>query len=180
MSSITLLPHYTLADLEHWEDRWELIRGIPHAMTPAPRIRHQQTLGYLFTLMQDALEDCADCDAILEPNVQLADDTLLIPDLVVVCGELPEDALYLDRSPALVAEVLSPSTALKDRAVKRDLYEAQGIKLYLLVDPEQAAVELLAHDGTRYRPVRLTPGEPVTLDLGPCSLSTDFSHIWSR
>jgi hypothetical protein len=45
MSAVALkledLPHYTYDDYLQWEGRWELIRGIPFAMVPAPVIRHQ-------------------------------------------------------------------------------------------------------------------------------------------
>ena len=35
------LPHYTYDDYVQWEGRWELINGIPYAMTPAPSVKHQ-------------------------------------------------------------------------------------------------------------------------------------------
>lgn len=38
------LPHYTYDDYVTWEGRWELIQGIPYAMTPAPVIRQ----AYMF------------------------------------------------------------------------------------------------------------------------------------
>ena len=41
MSAIKLLPHYTYEDYCNWEGRWELIDGIPFAMSPAPTPRHQ-------------------------------------------------------------------------------------------------------------------------------------------
>ncbi len=35
-SGIKILPHYTYEDYCQWEGRWELIEGIPYAMSPAP------------------------------------------------------------------------------------------------------------------------------------------------
>lgn len=65
----------------------------------------------------------------------IADDTILQPDMLVVCREITKK--YLDFAPGLVVEVLSPSTALKDRHTKYYLYEQQGIKYYLIVDTDQ-------------------------------------------
>ncbi len=41
MSAVKLLPYYTYEDYCRWEGRWELIDGIPFAMSPAPTPRHQ-------------------------------------------------------------------------------------------------------------------------------------------
>lgn len=40
-SDIKILPHYTYDEYCQWEGRWELIEGIPYAMSPAPSPRHQ-------------------------------------------------------------------------------------------------------------------------------------------
>ena len=40
-------PHYTYKDYELWEGDWELIKGIPYAMAPAPVWQHHD-FGSLF------------------------------------------------------------------------------------------------------------------------------------
>jgi|AMFO01.1.fsa_nt_gi hypothetical protein len=47
------LPHYTWDDYRLWEGRWELIHGVPYAMTPAPSIWHQQVSQNIAALLQD-------------------------------------------------------------------------------------------------------------------------------
>lgn len=44
-SAIKILPHYTYEDYRQWERQWELIDGIPFAMSPAPTPRHQLIVG---------------------------------------------------------------------------------------------------------------------------------------
>jgi hypothetical protein len=40
-NAIKALPHYTYDDYVHWEGLWEIINGIPYAMSPTPTLRHQ-------------------------------------------------------------------------------------------------------------------------------------------
>ena len=49
------LPHYTYDDYCQWEGRWELIGGIPFAMSPLPVPVHQRIGGRLFMLFEQAL-----------------------------------------------------------------------------------------------------------------------------
>ena len=54
------------------------------------------------------------------------------PDIMVFCEE---------EIPCAIFEVLSPSTAVKDKIVKKRLYECVGIKEYFLVEPEYKIIE---------------------------------------
>ena len=74
------------------------------------------------------------------------------PDLVFVAPDQLD--ILTDENirgaPALVIEVLSPSTRKRDQEVKRLLYARTGVQEYWLVDPEQARVTLYrrAADGS--------------------------------
>lgn len=139
-STAKILPHYTIEEWEKWEDRWELIEGIPYAMSPLPVPLHQIICGNLFSILKDALKDCEQCKVYLPLDYKISEDTILQPDILVVCGEIKNK--YLDFAPALVAEVLSPSTALKDRHSKFSIYEQQGISYYLIIDPVKKILEV--------------------------------------
>ncbi len=179
-SRAALIPHYTVADLEAWEDRWELLGGVPHAMSPAPNLRHQRISGRLHTLLEEALADCGPCVALLAANWRISDDTVVIPDNLVVCTDRPLEGVYLTEPPVLIAEVFSPSTALKDRTVKRALYEEQGVRHYVMIDPEAETAEgLEPHDG-RYRRQFDTAADPVDIDFGPCAAGLDVGRLWPR
>ncbi len=68
----------------------------------------------------------------------ISDDTVVRPDVVVVCGPPPEE--HLRSAPAIAAEVLSGASQQRDSVQKRDLYEEQGVGVYLVVDPAKQSV----------------------------------------
>ncbi len=129
--AVKILPHYTYCEWETWEGQWELIEGIPHAMGPLPVPKHQQIATSLAAEFHFQLKKCKHCTTYQPLDYRVADDIILQPDMLVVCGSITKK--YLDFPPALVAEILSPGTFLKDRHTKYSIYEAQGILLSHLV-----------------------------------------------
>ncbi len=85
-------------------------------------------------------------------KVQIADDTVLYPDVFVTCdkADLATDRIFT--APTLVIEVLSPSTQGYDRSQKFALYRRiPALQEYILVDPDTRRVEGLPP--RRRRPV---------------------------
>jgi len=78
--NINYLPRYTYKDYEHWEGRWELIDGIPYAMSPKPGILHQKVSNNIAAELKNLLEDCNECVALLPVDWKISDDTILQPD----------------------------------------------------------------------------------------------------
>ena len=135
-----ILPHYTYTDYLLWEGKWELIDGFPISMSPSPVPKHQRVSAALITALSTALKNCKKYNVYDPIDYKVADDIVLQPDVLIVCGEISKN--FLDFPPALVAEILSPSTALRDRHTKFDIYEQQGIHYYLIIDPEKNTVEV--------------------------------------
>ena len=103
-------------------------------------------------------------------DVVLSDFDVVEPDLVVFTGpfteRLPEGAIQ--GAPDLVVEILSPSTAGRDRGLKRGLYEKFGVQEYWIVDPDERRVEVLRHEEGRLEEgARLGVGERLTTPLLP-------------
>ena len=135
-------PRYLVSDYLHWKGDWELWNGIAIAMTPSPFGRHQNVLAGLLTRLRVAIEQCGcRATALSELDWIVGDDTVVRPDLVVICDDAPDR--HLEKPPAHVAEILSPSTRQNDLTYKRDLYASQGVTIYLIVDPESRTVEHL-------------------------------------
>jgi Uma2 family endonuclease len=139
------VPHYTIDDYRQWEGDWELWGGIPVAMTPSPFGRHQALAARLFVALQNQLSDggCA-AEAVYELDWIVSDDTVVRPDIMVICGSIPAE--HLRETPSLVAEVISEATATRDRVYKQDLYEQAGVTCYLLLDPEAETLEVYQRD----------------------------------
>jgi len=134
------VPHYTVADYQTWEGDWELWAGVPVSMSPSPFGRHQTILTRLaYQLTSEIERVCCDAEVIVELDWIISHDTVVGPDLVVVCGPPPHK--HLEATPTMAAEILSDSSSRRDSIHKRDLYEEQGVDVYLIIDPDQQTIE---------------------------------------
>ncbi|HMR92891.1 MAG TPA: Uma2 family endonuclease [Chitinophagaceae bacterium] len=149
-------PHYTYSDYCQWEGRWELIDGLPYAMSPAPGLKHQRIASELNALFVFALKGCKKCKAYQPIDWKISDTTVLQPDLSIVCSPF-SNKQYLDFPPALIVEILSPATAQKDRREKFEIYEQQQVKYYVIADPGFNKVEIFEHINGSYQPVAVSP-----------------------
>jgi Uma2 family endonuclease len=174
--AVRILPHYTYDDYVQWEGRWEIIDGIPYAMSPAPTLKHQIIGTNLLAEFRFALKTCKHCKISQPIDYKIAEDTILQPDILVICKDT--NKAYLDFPPVLVTEILSPSTALKDRHTKFALYEQQGIPYYLILSPEQEEVEVYVLENAKYSLKQKGKSFfwEFTLEEG-CSATIDFSEI---
>lgn len=159
-------PHYTVNDYRQWEGRWELWAGVAVAMSPSPVGRHAKALGRIVAALGNGI-DAAECAAtvLVEIDWIVSRDTVVRPDVTVVCGPEPEG--HVMTPPALVVEVLSEATRDRDTVFKRSLYEEQGVPAYLIADPEQRNVQVLVlgPDGRYASNLCSAVTEPVTLEL---------------
>lgn len=162
------IPHYTVEDYRLWEGRWELWSGVPVAMSPSADRLHQRTSGRLFQRLDEALRvaGCRCCEALYEIDWVAAEDTVFRPDLLVACDE--GTSRFITQAPALVVEILSPSTRSKDLLYKREAYEGLGVAYYLIVDPEARQSSLLVREEGRFvecREVRLNLHRDCQIEL---------------
>jgi Uma2 family endonuclease len=167
---------FTLEQWRQWPEgeRWELIAGEAFDMSPSPRTRHQKVAGRIFHLLCSLLEAkacqpfIAPIDVFLPGVLDDSDDTVVEPDVLVVCdpAKVREDGIH--GSPDFIVEVLSPSTAYKDMGRKKELYEKAGVREYWLVNPETGSVfRYLLSDG-RYGPAtELLRGQEVASAVLP-------------
>ena len=132
--------------------RYELVHGEVH-VTPAPATRHQLTLQNLAENLGPYVhKNCLGelCPAPLD--VRLDEETVLQPDLMFISkartGIIQEN--WIEGSPDLAVEILSPSTAGHDRATKLPIYAEARVPEVWFIDPKAKTVEVLRLQGTKY------------------------------
>ena len=124
--------------------RHELIDGM-EIVTPAPIPRHQVAARQLTLLLDRAVP--AGLEVLFAPvDWRVDEETVVEPDVLVVdAGDL--DGAFLTRTPYLVVEIASPSTAMLDRNLKRALYERAGVPAYWLLDLDGPMLTVLELEG---------------------------------
>ena len=142
------LPSVTWQDIQQMPDdgnRYEAIGGDIY-MTPSPTFRHQRVSLRLGIELNRVLEEPGHGLVVGVPvGVEFpATEEGVQPDLLFVSRErfgILTDT-WLMGAPDLVVEILSPSTASRDRGLKLRLYERQGVREYWVVDPEENTVDV--------------------------------------
>lgn len=155
----------------------EIIDG-EHFVNPAPSTYHQAVSRRLQFSLYAQIELTKRGVVIDAPyDVQLFKHDILQPDLVVVLKE-QQHIITLSRiegTPDLVVEILSQSTASRDRRLKRDTYQRAGVREYWIVDPfEQNIEQLVLRDGV-YEP--LPPSDVLELTIME-NVSVRLDEIW--
>lgn len=143
---------YTYDDYLSWSDekRWEIIDGVSYALA-SPTVRHQDVLLNLASAMRPFFRG-RPCRLFIAPlDVVLSEDTVVQPDLLVVCDPKKVAGACIRGVPDLVVEVLSPSSAWHDRLCKFKRYAAAGVKEYWLVSPEVATIEIFTQEDGAFR-----------------------------
>lgn len=125
-----------LAELERKKD--EKIDGIIYDMSPAPEYKHGIVNSNIHTIIKQGLKNSIclvtmeNLDFKYHPQVN---DDYLCPDIMVICDRKHLKGGSYSGVPKFVAETLSPSTAKRDRAEKKDIYEKAGVEEYWIVSP---------------------------------------------
>jgi len=147
---------FTYADYREWElkegERYELIHGEAFAMA-GPNTKHQvilrEVLGQFYVYLKG--KPCqvfsAPYDVRLFYEEDESDDTVVQPDIMVVCDKRKIGGEGVRGAPDLVVEILSPSNTAREMGRKFRLYQNAGVREYWVVSPEDKALETYLFDG---------------------------------
>jgi Uma2 family endonuclease len=138
--------HHTYADYLTWSASHgdELIDGTAYVREPpAPSRSHQSVVLELGRQAANALKGkpcrvyVAPFDVRLPKSTERDDqiDTVVQPDVLIVCDLQKLDARGMRGAPDWLAEVLSPSTASYDQTVKLPVYERAGVREVWFIHP---------------------------------------------
>jgi len=150
---------FTYADYKKWEldegERYELINGEAFAMS-GPNTKHQDILREIFVQLCNYLKGkpcrayCAPYDVRLFYEEDESDDTVVQPDIMVICDKDKIGPEGCRGAPDLIIEILSPSNTAPEMERKRNLYRKAGVREYWVVDAEHngLTVYCFRDDGT--------------------------------
>lgn len=151
ISQIDLDGTYNYADYLKWQfkERIELIMGKVFKMSPAPAMKHQR-IAFRLTMHMGNYFEKHRCQVFFAPfDVRLihknkktnADiQTVVQPDICIICDESKLDERGCLGSPDLVVEILSPGNTKKEMRDKFQVYESSGVREYWLVEPKDCCV----------------------------------------
>ena len=140
--------------------RYEVIHG-ELAVTPAPTGRHQLVVAHLVRILGTFVHDHTLGEVLPSPiDVLFGESDYFEPDVVFI--RMDRTHLIGDRGiegpPDLVVEILSPSTAHRDRGIKLERYRHFGVPEYWIVDPDARTVEVWPLDQRAQTPDVLREG----------------------
>ncbi len=170
--------YYTYNDYQHWQGDWELIGGIPYAMAPSPMFNHQYLLTIITAELFNQLIDCTQCKVVVEMDYKIKEDTIVRPDIAVVCGQ--KEGAYITKRPELIVEIVSPKQAKRDEEIKFSLYEAEGVSFYILAYPHDKRAKIYELTDQGYKKMGDFLDETAKLTIQECEVSIDFKKIFSR
>jgi Uma2 family endonuclease len=128
-------------------DREELINGELVAMSPATT-NHTLVSSNIYAIFWHYLRG-KKCVPIGDgTKVFLTEKDHFVPDMMVVCDRNKIRSKGVYGAPDLVVEVLSPSTAKRDKTHKKEIYARCGVREYWLVSPGDRSVEVYCSSGT--------------------------------
>ena len=182
---------YTFADVLTWDEneRAEIINGEVFMMSPPPSRAHQGISGELFAQLHTYLKGKR-CEVYaapfaVRPFEQDGDspedvDTMVEPDITIVCDPSKLDDMGCKGAPDMVVEILSPSTRRHDRMTKFNLYQRAGVREYWIVDPANKDVQSFVLEDGRYSAKEFgTAGDKMKVNiLENCVI--DLSEVFSE
>ena len=149
---------YSFADALTWgeDERIEIIDGEAYMMAPPVRV-HQEISGEVYRQLANYLigkkykvYHAPFAVRLFEENGDRPEDvdTVVQPDLMVVCDHSKVDRRGVHGAPDMIIEILSDSTRRTDRLTKFNLYQRAGVREYWIVDPDSHTVAVhLLQDG---------------------------------
>ena len=104
-------------------------------------IKYQAISSKIAWQLQELLKECKTCQVLLPVDWKIDNHTIVEPDNLVICHE-PQNEAYITKAPKVIFEILSKSTAHKDKNLKYSLYEKEGVDYYIIVDPTESIAKV--------------------------------------
>ena len=141
-----------MLDLEDRKE--EKIDGVIYDMSPSPNYLHGVVNNNINTKIKNALKDSLclvfieNLDFMYHPDIN---DDYIIPDIMIVCDRNKFKGGAYTGVPKFVVETLSPSTAMRDMSVKKEIYENAGVLEYWIVSPKECGIQIYYLTDGKYK-----------------------------
>lgn len=160
------------------EGDWELIEGIAYAMSPSPMISHQAIAGEITFELVSSVRKCKNCLVVVEQDWKIDEVTVLKPDISLICNET--NLSYITKSPLIVVEIISKSTAKRDEKYKFEIYKDERVPYYVLVYPNDLKAKIYKLQGNEYIKEGDFSLERYEFNDLACSASIDFEAVFAK
>ena len=166
INQLDLNKTYTFADYLLWrfKERVELIKGKVLKMSPAPATIHQKISFRFGGIFYNFFKDKS-CEVFSAPfdvrfsNSNGITNTVVQPDLCVICDLNKIDKKGCIGAPDLIIEILSPGNSKNELSLKYNLYEEYGVLEYWIVHPLEKNIQIFVLEEGRF-----TGKKPITED----------------
>jgi len=172
---------YTYADYLEWDgpERYQLFNGEAFQMA-SPSVEHQAISIEVSSQFHNFLKGkpcrvfTAPLDVRLFPKKDKSDNTVVQPDILVVCDKNKIDKGSINGVPDLIIEIASPSNTRNELLLKFQYYLKAGVREYWVIVPEQKNIQVHLYEKGRYItaiyendervPVTVLPGLEIALE----------------
>ncbi len=174
---------FRLMDFGDDDPAWyELING-QIVKKQSPTLQHQKISSNIeFALRVYANKTNAGIMLHAPLDVVLDDGNAYHPDVFFVKKErsfiLENAEEVVMGAPDLVVEILSKSTGIYDRGIKKDIYEKYGVREYWLVEPRTNTIELYTYTEQRYKLVALLEANEVLRSIALEGFELDLAEVF--
>ncbi|GHV74512.1 hypothetical protein AGMMS49940_18140 [Spirochaetia bacterium] len=164
------------------DKRYELMDGATYMMA-SPSVIHQQISGELsrqfsnFLLGKPCRVFSAPLDIRLFPREDRTDDTVVQPDLLVVCDKTKLSEGSCDGAPDLVIEIVSPSNTVQELLKKFNYYLDAGVREYWVVNPDTQTVQAHVLENGHFVSTIYKKDSAIPVSILP-GLGIDLKSIW--
>ncbi|MEA2048037.1 MAG: Uma2 family endonuclease [Campylobacterota bacterium] len=173
-----VIEYYTYDDYKAWKGDWELIEGIAYAMAPSPMISQQAIAGEITFELVSSVRKCKNCLIVVEQDWKIDEITVLKPDVALICNET--HLSYITKSPLIVVEIISKSTAKRDEKFKFEIYKDERVPYYVLVYPNDLKAKIYKLQGNEYIKQGDFSLETYEFNDLECSASIDFEAVFAK
>lgn len=181
---------YSYADYLNWDFdvMVELIKGkIFKQAAAAPKRNHQRISLVVTNELYNFLKGktCQVYEAPFDVRLPVKSkrnediDTVVQPDICVICDPAKLDDAGCIGAPDLIVEILSPGNNRKELRNKYEVYEESGVREYWIIHPDEQTILIYTLKEGKYQPSRLFTSGDIVESICISGFKLDLEEVFS-